>query len=155
MITRIKALFGGTAGGEASREDIDIPLAAATLLVKAASIDESFDAAEREVIEGLLRRRFDIDAGEIDELMSLAEEAVDRSTQMLPFTRTIKDLFSYDERVEMLEMLWEVVYADGVVDMYESNLMRRIAGLIYVEDRDSGAARRRVIERLGQDAGRQ
>jgi uncharacterized tellurite resistance protein B-like protein len=52
----------------------------------------------------------------------------------------------------MIEMLWEVVYADGRLDDYEANLMRRIAGLIYVSDGESGSARKRVLDRLGLDS---
>ena len=54
-----------------------------------------------------------------------------------------------EERVKIIEMLWEVAYADGVVHHYEANLIRRINGLLYVSDRDSGAARKRVAARLG------
>lgn len=59
----------------------------------------------------------------------------------------IKDRFDEKERIRLVEMLWEVVYADGQAHDYEANLLRRIAGLIYVADRDSGAARKRVLAR--------
>ena len=65
-------------------------------------------------------------------------------------TRVIKDNYSQQERVELIEMIWEVVYADGVRHDYEDSLLRRIAGLIYVSDRDRGNARKRVLERLGK-----
>ena len=58
--------------------------------------------------------------------------------------------FSPAERIDLMEMLWEVVYADGRLDEYEANLLRRIAGLIHVGDGDSGAARKRVLARLGK-----
>jgi uncharacterized tellurite resistance protein B-like protein len=64
-------------------------------------------------------------------------------------TRAIVDRFDEAERVGMIEMLWEVVYADGRVDDYEANLLRRVGGLIYVSDRDRGEARKRVEARLG------
>ncbi|PKQ01791.1 MAG: TerB family tellurite resistance protein, partial [Alphaproteobacteria bacterium HGW-Alphaproteobacteria-12] len=57
--------------------------------------------------------------------------------------------YSEEERVGVIEKMWEVVYADGVLDDYEANLLRRVAGLIYVPDRESGQARQRVIARLG------
>jgi uncharacterized tellurite resistance protein B-like protein len=60
----------------------------------------------------------------------------------------INDNLEPEERATILEMLWEVAYADGVVHPYESNLVRRVAGLLYVTDHDSGAARKRVVERL-------
>ena len=62
----------------------------------------------------------------------------------------IKDRFPHEERLELMEMLWEVAYADGVLHDFEASLMRRISGLIYVSDRDSGAARKRALARLGQ-----
>ena len=64
-----------------------------------------------------------------------------------------KPLFSLEERVEMIEMLWKVAYADGALDPREDSLIRRVAGLLYVEDRDSGRARKKVLrerERTGR-----
>ena len=80
--------------------------------------------------------------------------AVGESVQILRFTRTVKDRFSYQERVDLIEMLWEVVYADGVSDAFENQLMRRIGGLIYVSDRDRGEARLRVLARREQGGSR-
>ena len=67
--------------------------------------------------------------------------------QILGFTREVKDNYSYEERIALVEMLWEVVLADGRVDAHEAQLMRRIGGLIYVSDRDSAIARRRAAAR--------
>ena len=67
---------------------------------------------------------------------------------MLQFTRVIKDVYPLEERTQVIEMLWEVVYADGVLHDYEANLMRRVGGLLYVSDRDQGAARKRVLDRI-------
>ena len=74
--------------------------------------------------------------------------AAGSSTQLYGFTRMINDSLEPEERATILEMLWEVAYADGEVHPYESNLVRRVAGLLHVTDRDSGAARKRVVERL-------
>ena len=65
------------------------------------------------------------------------------------WAQAIKQAYSEEERVELIEKMWEVVYADGVLDDYEANLLRRVAGLIYVPDRESGQARQRVMARLG------
>ena len=61
----------------------------------------------------------------------------------------VKAAFSQEERIELMEMLWEVVYADGELHHYEANLMRRLAGLLQVSDRDAGSARKRARKRLG------
>ena len=71
------------------------------------------------------------------------------SAQLLRFTRTIKDGMDAAGREQLMEWLWDVIYADGNEHDLEANLMRRIAGLIYVEDAISGAARKRVRRRLG------
>ncbi len=123
-------------------------LAAAALLVHAATADADFDARERARIEWLCEHKLELGHAETAALIEAAEKQVEDSVQLLRFTRTIKDGFSYEERVALMEMLWDVVYADGEVEAHEAQLMRRIAGLIYVEDRDSGIARARVRARL-------
>jgi uncharacterized tellurite resistance protein B-like protein len=138
----------GTDGGHTPDE---FHLAAAVLLVHAATADAKFDARERERIEWLCEHRFELGHAESAALIEAAEREADDSVQLLRFTRTIKDGFSYEERVHLMEMLWEVVYADEIVEAHEAQLMRRVAGLIYVDDRDSGIARSRVRKRLGLD----
>lgn len=157
MINRIKAFFidrGGRASGEGGRYTVDeFQLAAAALLVEAAKADNKFDESERVRILALIRERLGLAAEEADTLLEAAEQAVDRSPQILGFTRAVKDRFSYEERIELTEMLWEVIYADGKADEFENQLMRRIGGLIYVSDQDRGAARKRVLDRLAARSG--
>ncbi len=140
-----------SAGTDGSHTPDEFHLAAAALLVYAAVADANFDARERERIEWLCEHRFALGHAESHALIEDAEREVDESVQILRFTRTIKDGFSYEERVHLMEMLWEVVYADEIVEAHEAQLMRRVAGLIYVDDRDSGIARSRVRKRLGLD----
>ena len=124
-------------------------LAAAALLVEAATMDSSFDAAERGRIAELVQERFALGADEALDLIAEAERAVAASVQWHGFTSAIKDGFDHAERVALIEMLWEVAYADGRLHDYEASLLRRIAGLLYVSDRESGEARKRVLARLG------
>ena len=152
MLDRFKAFFEDKVAAPAAEDGTHTPdefhLAAAALLVHAATADAEFDALERSRIEWLCENRFDLEHDEAHALIEAAEREAEESVQLLRFTRTIKDGFSYDERVHLMEMLWEVVYADEVVEAHETMLMRRIAGLIYVDDRDSGIARSRVRARL-------
>ena len=152
MLDRFKAFFevkqaagGDEAGGHTPDE---FHLAAAVLLVYAATADAEFDAAERDRIEWLCEHRFELGHDEAHALIMAAERQVENSVQLLEFTRTIKDGFSYEERIHLMEMLWEVVYADEIVEAHEASLMRQISSLIYVDDRDSGIARSRVRARL-------
>ena len=155
MINRIKGFFverDARPSGQGAHHTVDeLHLASAALLVHAACVDTVFDEAERRKILDLVRDRLDLTGEEAQSLLSAAETAVGNSVQLLGFTRAIKDRFSYDERVELIEMLWEVVYIDGHLDEYESQLMRRIGGLIYVTDRDRGLARKRVLDKLAAD----
>lgn len=155
MFTRIKGYFddlqADTTAENRIRGTDELHLAAVALLVHAATVDAEFDAAERAAILDMAATRFGLGADEAAALLHAAEHAVENSVQLLGFTRTVKDRFSYDERVRLIEMLWRVVHADGRVDAHESQLMRRIAGLIYVTDRDVGLARRRVHEEEAHD----
>lgn len=152
MLNRIKEFFvarearaePGTA--RHSREEFN--LAAAALLVHAAGVDDAYDEVERRHIASLLGARFSLSEAEAEALLAGAETKVQGAVQILGFTRAVKDNFSYDERVELIEMLWEVVLADGRLDAHEAQLMRRIGGLIYVTDRDRGLARQRAAARL-------
>lgn len=153
MINRIREFFvereavAATPGGHHTVDEIH--LAAAALLVEAATIDTNFDAEERARILAFAENRLGLSADEARTLVAAAETAVEDATQLFRFTSAVKDNFSYDERVALIETLWEVVYADGEADAYENQLMRRIGGLVYVTDRDRGLARRRVLARRG------
>ena len=124
-------------------------LAAAALMVEAATMDDTFDADERVRIGQLIQDRFNLSVDEAADLIAEAEQAVSASVQWHGFTSAIKDGFDHAERIELIEMLWEVAYADGELHDYEASLLRRIAGLLYVGDRESGEARKRVLARLG------
>ena len=127
--------------------------AVAVLLVEAARMDDHFDEAERTVIERLLAEKFALSPEEIRQLLIRAETTAKQSSQLHPFTRLAVTRMSPEQRVRLIEMLWEVVYADGVLDPEEDVLLRRVAGLIYVSDEDRVAARRRVLARLGRNSG--
>jgi uncharacterized tellurite resistance protein B-like protein len=121
-------------------------LAAIVLLVEVAKIDTSFDEGERARIHTFACDQFGLSAADADSLISVAEAAVDKSTHLYEFTKTIRKGFSYEDRVALMETLCHVVYADGVADPFENQLLRRIGGLIYVTDRDRGHASKKARE---------
>ena len=153
MLNRIKDFFvdhNARPGGAGGYHTVDeLHLAAAALLVEAASVDEDFDQEERQRIIEFAERQLGLNTEEAQTLLTAAQTKVGAATQLFGFTSAVKNRFSYEERVELVEALWEVVYADGKADAYEQQLMRRIGGLIYVTDRDRGLARKRVLNRLG------
>ena len=153
MINRIKILLSGSSGpardATPGHSFADLQVAAAALLVEAAQMDADFDAVELTKILDLVGARFELSEAEAQSLLELAGDKVASASQLYGFTRVVKDNFDHEERVELIEMLWEVVYADGTLHDLEASLMRRVAGLIYVPDRESGAARKRALRKLG------
>ena len=148
MIDRLLHLIRNPDSAPAPIGD-DRQLAAAALLVEAGLVDGHFDDTERDAIRRLLVERLEVPAENVDDVFSEAEAQAREATDVWSFARIVKDAYSEDERVDVIEMLWEVVYADGVADDFEANLLRRIAGLLYVPDHLNGGARKRVLERLG------
>jgi uncharacterized tellurite resistance protein B-like protein len=150
MLERIRAFLrdGGAPGSGGAGED-ELSLAVAGLLVEAAHQDGEFDAKEHVTIRRLLEERLSLRADEAEALIAEADAKVQGASDLWSFAQVVKNRFDHDERVRMIEMLWEVVYADGVLHDYEASLMRRVAGLVYVSDAESGSARKRVLDRLG------
>ena len=130
----------------------DLQLAVGALLVVASTRDDVFDAAEEIAIERILRERFDLSEEQTKMLLAAATGKAAASLELFGFVRRIMQEMDEAERVKVIEMLWEVAYADGVLDAHEDSLIRRVAGLIYVSDRERAAARRRAREKLGLDA---
>ena len=152
MINRILALFDRNTQPASSPPGHSIAekhIAAAALLFEAAAMDGHVGPEEQRAISDIASSRFGLNQEETATLMEMAERLQEDANQLFGFTREIKNTFKPEERVELMEMLWEVVYADGVLHDHEANLMRRIGGLIYVSEIDRGNARKRAMARLG------
>ena len=149
MIAGLKALlFGDRSADEEAAEIDELQIAAAALLVEAAVMDGHFEAEERDAMARVLGSHFGLNDEETTLLIARAEREVAASVELYHFTRTIKDRLEPGERTKILEMLWEVACVDGSIHDYEAGLVRRVAGLLYVSDRESGEARQRVLARL-------
>ena len=148
IFTKIGSLFNddeiSKSAIKANKVDAE-KLAAAALMVEVAVQDGDFDDKERQAIERLLIEQLDLSGEDARELLGQAEEKQSQSIQILSFTRDIKNHFDDDGRAHIMEMLWGIVFADGQEDNYESNLMRRIAGLLYISDKKSGELRKKVM----------
>jgi len=154
MIDSIRAWISGDwpdRREEIGRRQEALQVALTALLIEAAHSDNQFDEAERGVVAQLLESRFNLSRSDADALLAAGETAASESAELFHFTRIINQRLSFEERVELIEMLWEVAYADRVLDEYEDSLLRRVGGLIYVPDRERGMARQRVLKRLGLD----
>lgn len=159
MLAKLKSFLfeadgraSGPAGASGHTHE-ELHLAAGALMVESARLDGHFDDAERAKIHDILRDRFDLDEESTRALIDAAVESADDIPEIFGFTRTIREHFTHEERIEMMEMLWEVAYVDGKLHDYEASLLRQITGLLYVTDQESGAARKRVRARLGLTEG--
>ena len=148
MIERVLEFLTGRAPPATATDSDGFELAVAALLIEAARMDDHFDESERATIERLLAARFGLTPAAVRTLMAEAEAAVRRSTQFFPFTQEICRRMAPEARVQIIEMLWDVAYADGALDPEEDMLVRRIAGLIYVDDRERTLARQRALGKL-------
>ena len=119
----------------------------AALLIHAAKIDDNYTEVEKEIIKKALISLNTITLQEADELLKKAEKMEQESNQIVAFTREIKKN-TMEFRIKIIEILWEIVYSDGSSDNYESNLIRRVCGLLYVSDRDSGMIKLKIQNSL-------
>ena len=115
----------------------------AALLIHAAKIDENYTENEKNIIKKALIELDEIDSKKADEIMVLAEKKEKESNQIVEFTQKIKKE-DMKFKLKIIEILWKIVYSDNVSDNYESNLIRRVCGLLYVSDKDSGMIKQKV-----------
>ena len=113
------------------------------LLIHAAKIDDNYTDVEKEIIKKALISLNAITPNEAEELLKKAEKIEQESNQIVAFTREIKKN-SMEFRLKIIEILWKIVYSDGSSDSYESNLIRRVCGLLYISDRDSGIIKLKI-----------
>ena len=117
-------------------------IAVACLLIHSASIDENYTDKEKKIIKDAI---IEMGGGteNIDKIMKDAEEKEKDSNQILDFTREIKNINEEDKRI-IIEALWDIIYSDEDADMYETNLMRRLSGLLYLDPKVVGDIKEKV-----------
>jgi uncharacterized tellurite resistance protein B-like protein len=136
-------------------EDNDYRLAAAALLVHAAAIDGEMSQPERDTLHAVIKQRFNLDDSATDDLVEQATEAEHEAVDLYHFTHLLNRSLDEPGRVRIIEMMWEIVYADGRRDELEDNLLWRAADLLGVSSRERIALRRRIggeAPVTGQDA---
>ena len=113
------------------------------LLIHAAKIDENYTEDEKKIIKKTIMELNKISSNQADELLKLAEKKEEESNQIVEFTKEIKK-YSIEFKLKIIEIIWKIVYSDGTSDNYESNLIRRICGLLYISDKDNGIIKTNV-----------
>ena len=113
------------------------------LLIHAAKIDENYTEIEKKIIKKAIIDLNEISPDEAEKMLELAEKKEKESNQIIEFTRETKK-YSMEFRLKIIEIIWKIVYSDGANDNYESNLIRRICGLLYISDKENGIIKMKV-----------
>lgn len=149
MLKVIKAFFEQNMTMETSTDapEHQTKLATAALLIEMMNQDEKVTESEKQAVRQALRDNFQLSDEETEELCQLAEQELHNATDYYQFTRLIADHYSQQQKIEVIELLWRVAYADNHLDAYEEHMIRRIADLIYVPHKDFIQAKLRVSTR--------
>ena len=137
------------APGRGTHAEHVLQLAAAVLMVEVMRADHELSPQEEEKLVELVQRRYVLDADETGDLIRLARGEADRAVSLNRFTRQLTDNLDVDERAHIVELLWELAFADGRIDRYEEHLVRQIAEWLYVPHAAFIRAKHRAAERLG------
>ena len=129
----------------------DYRLAAAALLVHAAAIDGNVSDIERDRLHTIIKRRFDLDDSETDALVAKATAVEQESIDLYHFTSRLNHSLDEPGRLRIVEMMWEIAYADGRITEFEDNLIWRAADLLGVSSRERIALRERVAANRGNE----
>ena len=115
----------------------------ACLLIHAAKIDENYTSEEKEIIKKTVKKLYP-DLDNLDEVVSKAEQKENDSNHIQEFTKDVKSL-SLENKIIIVETLWRIILSDGKSDIYENNLMRRLAGLLYLDDKIVGETKVKIL----------
>ena len=124
---------------DANLESINI----ACLLIHAAKIDENYTSEEKEIVKKTVNKLYP-DLDNLDEVVSKAEKKEKDSNHIQEFTKEVKSL-SLENKIIIVETLWKIILSDGKSDIYENNLMRRLAGLLYLDDKIMGETKVKIL----------
>ena len=127
---------------EKSNSNVD-SINIACLLIHAAKIDENYTSEEKEIIKKTVMKLYP-DLDDLDDVISKAEQKEKDSNHIQEFTRDVKSL-STENKIIIVETLWRIILSDGKSDIYEDNLMRRLAGLLYLDDKVVGETKVKVL----------
>jgi len=149
MLNRIKAFFSAEADAPrtGAHDKREMHIAAAAMLIEAAMTDGQVDDVERKRIGVLIERHFGVPHGDVEQILQESEVKAEAAVDIYSFLRVVNEHFDHQERIMLVEMLWDVVYADGELHDHEANLIRRVSGMLGLTDVESGTARKRVLQR--------
>ena len=144
----IKKFFGEKSSKKENQDELSssvIEEAVVVLLLRAANIDGKKDEQEIEAIKRLIIQQFNYDEEKADILITSASEKEESSADLFEWSKIINDHYDLDSKKIVFSMMCEIICADGLIDPFESNLIRRLSGLLYISDKDAGAIKKKVM----------
>ncbi|HVE52711.1 MAG TPA: TerB family tellurite resistance protein [Ramlibacter sp.] len=155
MLRALKDLFESLAPASAAggaQDEHALQLATAVLLVEVMRAEPDVAQAERDAVHGALRRKFTLSADELERLMELAEDKARNANDFFAFTTTLNERFSQEQKVRIVEFMWQVAYADGGIDENENHVISKVAGLLHVTHGEYIAAKLHARQATGLGA---
>jgi len=131
----------------------ELQRATAALLIEVAKADFEQDDVERAAILATLRETFDLDEAMLEELVELAQAASKEANDVYQFTQLANEHYSYADKTKLVEYLWRVAFADGRLDRYEEQFIRKVAGLLHVSHLDFIKAKVDVMSAIDSENG--
>ena len=137
MLNKIKSLFKNEKKSVLpTKEDYNVNLTCASLIIEVALADKDFDVTEINLLKIILKDSYNISPEKIDSLIESAESTVENNTSIYSYTREINDSLNYEQKIDLLDGLWKISYADGTLDKFEEHLVRKISDLIHISHGD-------------------
>lgn len=151
MLTKIKDFFNNNAslkaGDDSKSRETRIQVAACALLLEMASIDDEFSETEEQGIVAILEKEFGLADEMAKEVMELAGEELKENVDVWQFTSLINKNYSPDEKIELMELVWKVVYADGHLDKHEDYLVKKLSRMLNLSHKEMIDAKLKVLGR--------
>ena len=133
------------------KEEINALNSIVALLVEAASIDGEIGSDENKQIENILIERLNLEKTKAVKILEQTILSSEEQIEIWSKTNDIRKKLDYEERLNILELMWEIVLVDDVLDVFEAQLMRRVSGLLFISDIDSGNCKKRAIQKLNNN----
>ena len=149
MVDLLKKIFtkttNGASTGKSVRTSPDVRLATCALLLEMANIDGKFSEIEKERIVELLRNNYQLSAEHAAALMKAAEDELEKSIDLWQFAKLINENYSTEEKIKVIETVWQVVYTDGILDKHEDYLVHKLANLLRLSHKQLIDAKLKVL----------
>ena len=156
MLDKLKKLFSKMSENDAPLDDAstqhDIRIAACALFVEISRIDETFTHEEMETVLSILKEQYNLSREHADLLIAEAEKELENSVDLWQFAKLINENYSNDEKMELVEMLWRIVYVDGKMDAYEHYLMNKLKNLLRLSHDQIISAKLKVLHANDQNS---